>query len=206
MKVTTSAWPYLLLALSSLPFSQSVASPGPAVDSTVEAAAIQASRESELAAKLAAKLASYDIGTKDAPVDGKDGKPHAGPFVDPLPVKSSKEPIEYTIKTGAAADRVVPDDSVMNDPSRKPPIKGTTGTEGGVTEKARNRKAMEDETGEIHLKKPHKPKEPLPAHTDEGIKKADTPKVLDSDKFAYPDSPSDGSTGKKSIPGLKVCL
>src|ERR1700693_3482367 len=23
----------------------------------------------------------YDIGTKDAPVDGKDGKPHAGPFV-----------------------------------------------------------------------------------------------------------------------------
>lgn len=25
---------------------------------------------------------SYGLGTKDAPVDGKDGKPHAGPFVD----------------------------------------------------------------------------------------------------------------------------
>ena len=23
----------------------------------------------------------YEIGTKDAPVDGKDGKPHAGPWV-----------------------------------------------------------------------------------------------------------------------------
>ena len=32
----------------------------------------------------------YEIGTKDAPVDGKDGKPHAGPFVGDKDIKKPK--------------------------------------------------------------------------------------------------------------------
>src|ERR1700677_4614521 len=43
----------------------------------------------------------YDIGTKDAPVDGKDGKPHAGPFVgsekDPKKSKTSSDDGELVV-------------------------------------------------------------------------------------------------------------
>lgn len=124
--------------------------------------------------------AKYDVGTKDAPVDGKDGKPHAGPFVGSE--KDLRKP-----KTGAADDEAVlgkedaselvnPDgskrpavnDGVMNDPSRELPKQGTTGTEGGVSEKDKVRKAQEGQTGERVEKKPDSPKEapPLPVSED----------------------------------------
>ncbi|RAL60258.1 hypothetical protein DID88_000038 [Monilinia fructigena] len=42
----------------------------------------------------------YDVGTKDAPVDGRDGKPHAGPFVD-----TTKGDPEKDTTTGDKTDK-----------------------------------------------------------------------------------------------------
>ncbi|KAB8236903.1 uncharacterized protein BDW43DRAFT_227805 [Aspergillus alliaceus] len=108
-------------------------------------------------------------GTLDAPVDGKDGRPHAGPWVETNAERDRK-------KTGTArtseertdtksADQVGPDgkriphsnDGVMDDPNRTGPKEGTRGTEGGVSEKLKG----SQQSGE---KVPGSPKEapPLP--------------------------------------------
>ena len=118
-----------------------------------------------------------DKGTKDAPVDGLDGKPHAGPFVDSYGNKKKPPALVEDIGNEAAAKAskskssssssdsssgLVPEDGVMNDPNRATPKKGTTGTEGGVSEKEKNRKEQESSTGEKLEKKPEKPKEARP--------------------------------------------
>ena len=113
-------------------------------------------------------------GTKDAPVDGNDGKPHAGPFVGldknsdstkDLPQLKDR-PSDPLIVDG----KRVPDshDGVMDDKNRPGPKKGTTGTEGGVSEKDKDRKLREKQTGEKVENKPPTPKEapPLP-HSDQ---------------------------------------
>jgi hypothetical protein len=131
-----------------------------------------------------------DVGTKDAPVDGKDGKPHAGPFVDyekdrKKPTSTTEDGELVTKKTTPkdAGDerlsdgRPIPEvnDGVMNDPSRELPREGTTGTEGGVSEKDKARKAQEGQTGEKLEKKPDSPKEapPLPHSEIEKITKGE---------------------------------
>lgn len=121
-------------------------------------------------------------GTKDAPVDGLDGKPHAGPFVDMAPeVKSS-------VKGAAAAatqtSKAVPtgleklkeaipnipekNDGVMDDIDRLLPAPGTTGTEGGVSEKEK----AKSKQGPLVENTPPAPKEapPLPHSEQERIK------------------------------------
>jgi hypothetical protein len=118
-----------------------------------------------------------DVGTKDAPVDGKDGKPHAGPFVwsdKDQKSKSGSIDEELATKSGkadagelvAADGTKIPqtNDGVMDDPNRQVPKQGTTGTEGGVSEKDKARKAQEGQTGERVGKTPDSPKEapPLP--------------------------------------------
>ena len=138
----------------------------------------------------ASRLATSNVGTKDAPVDGKDGKPHAGPFVEtaaererkkakgseeekgqstgskpvPRPLKGSQEGVSQP------ATSPIPEsnDGVMDDPNRVAPKEGTRGTEGGVTEKDRDRKAQEGHIGVKPEKKPDPPKEapPLP-HSEE---------------------------------------
>ncbi|KAK3383553.1 hypothetical protein B0T24DRAFT_53521 [Lasiosphaeria ovina] len=113
-------------------------------------------------------------GTKDAPVDGIDGKPHTGPFVeiettasDPkeLPVLKDR-PADPTIMDG----KKIPEsnDGVMFDKNRPEPKEGTTGTGGGVSEKDKERKSKESQTGAKVENKPQTPKEarPLP-HSDE---------------------------------------
>ncbi|KAK3331062.1 hypothetical protein B0H66DRAFT_467271 [Apodospora peruviana] len=115
-------------------------------------------------------------GTKDAPVDGKDGKPHAGPFIDydsktsdsrDFPVLKDR-PEDPTIMDG----KKIPDsnDGVMDDKNRPEPKEGTTGTGGGVSEKDKERKMKESETGEKVENKPQMPKEapPLP-HSEQEI-------------------------------------
>ncbi|KAI1851933.1 hypothetical protein JX265_008262 [Neoarthrinium moseri] len=121
--------------------------------------------------------AKSDVGTKDAPVDGKDGKPHSGPFVD----TSKSSDSTASRKEKSIIEDIVPDkagltsahgkskdnpdaDSVMDDPHHQPPKKGTTGTEGGVSEKDKARKEQEVKTGEKAEKVPDSPKEapPLP--------------------------------------------
>lgn len=115
-------------------------------------------------------------GTKDAPVDGKDGKPHAGPWVDIDDRKKAETTpgdseliTDKKLISNIPADPSILDgipqsnDGVMDDPKRESPKAGTTGTEGGITEKDKARKAKEGQTGEKVEKVPDSPKEALPA-------------------------------------------
>ncbi|KAJ5040476.1 uncharacterized protein L3040_006132 [Drepanopeziza brunnea f. sp. 'multigermtubi'] len=119
----------------------------------------------------------FEVGTKDAPVDGKDGKPHAGPWVG----KDNNKALNDAEKDSSKDDKpevIVIDgekipqsnDGVMDDPSREKPIKGTTGTEGGVSERNKAQKAQEGQTGEKVEKKPESPKGPPPLPHSEQIK------------------------------------
>lgn len=147
----------------------------------------------------------YEIGTKDAPVDGKDGKPHAGPFVGDKDIKKPKvgSEEEKTLMEDKT-ELVTPDgekipqvnDGVMDDPTREPPKLGTTGTEGGVSEKDKVRKAQEGQTGERLEKLPNSPKEapPLP-HSEQT--KLDGEKIKTS--IDKDDEDGDG------LAGLEVC-
>lgn len=111
-------------------------------------------------------LRKFDVGTKDAPVDGKDGKPHYGPFVD-LEYGSSESSLRASSwKDGPLGSSAVDgrkmaesNDGVMNDKNRPEPKQGTTGTEGGVSEKDKARKMQEVQTGEKVENKPQMPKE-----------------------------------------------
>jgi hypothetical protein len=106
-------------------------------------------------------------GPTELPIDGKDGKPHAGPFVG----KDSTTLLEQdNLPSGHDHEHKDPDgkpipppnDGVMDDPNRPdPPKEGTRGTEGGVSEKS---KIAENSGG----KTPDAPKEapPLP-HSEE---------------------------------------
>ena len=119
------------------------------------------------------------VGTEDAPVDGLDGKPHAGPFVDTSPEQSSSATVSVTASTkkplptllekfaGEGADIPEKNDGVMNDEGRVKPKKGTTGTEGGVSEKD---KAKLAKGGNVE-NKPQSPIEapPLPHSEDKHI-------------------------------------
>lgn len=109
---------------------------------------------------------STKTGTKDAPVDGHDGKPHSGPFVGSVTEpEEKKSPLESKSST---KDQALPDDGVMNDLNRATPKKGTTGTEGGVSEKTNDQMAQESESGRKKLKKPEPPKDAnAVAHTEE---------------------------------------
>lgn len=122
-------------------------------------------------------------GTKDAPVDGLDGKPHAGPYVDDTPTSHDKKPnvvedlrpgktpassLEDSTTLVEADDSVLDGDkSVMQDPDRKLAT-GSTGTEGGVSAKDKERLAHEEKTGEKMEKVPESPKEAPPQpHADQ---------------------------------------
>lgn len=137
----------------------------------------------------------YDVGTRDAPVDGKDGKPHAGPFVGSEKEQKPKAVVEDAesplgLGKDVTADLVLPtgsnipavNDGVMDDPNRQLPKEGTTGTEGGVSEKDKARQAQEGQTGEKIGKRPDSPKEAPPLPLSEELKiKAEKSKTRDSD-------------------------
>ena len=158
--------------------------------------------------------------TKDAPVDGKDGKPHAGPFVDAekdrKPIKATTEDGELVVKKpplkGAPADLTIVDgkpipevnDGVMNDPLRALPKQGTTGTEGGVSEKDKTRKALEGQTGEKVEMKPDSPKEapPLP-HSEQEKIQGEKEKV---DPYGKKSKGKDKLDDVSDLAGLEVCF
>ena len=120
------------------------------------------------------------VGTKDAPFDGKDGRPHLGPFVETSAERdrkkakgsgdeAAKSKTKDTVK-GSSSDSVpASNDGVMDDPHRKGPKEGTRGTEGGITEKTKDGKDEKD-TSE---KKPDPPKEvpPLPQSEQKTLEK-----------------------------------
>ena len=131
------------------------------------------------------KPAVDGVGTKDAPVDGKDGRPHLGPFVETSAERDRKKakesgdetkvskPVPSAI-TAAPSDEVrkMPEtnDGVMDDPNRTGPKEGTRGTEGGISEKSKDKKEGQTDTGKSE-KKPDPPKEipPLPHSEQENL-------------------------------------
>lgn len=121
------------------------------------------------------------LGTKDAPVDGKDGKPHLGPFVEPDRPTSSKDktetlpPLKGKPKDTSVLDgEKIPEtnDNIMADKDRSKPDEGKTGTEGGVTEKDKARKEK-GQSGDMPVAKPASPKEkpPMPHSVEEKLEK-----------------------------------
>ncbi|KAK4117570.1 UPF0016-domain-containing protein [Canariomyces notabilis] len=137
------------------------------------AAAAAALADSQSVSESTASTKKIVTGTKAAPVDGKDGKPHAGPFVGldnsdtstkDLPALKHR-PADPTIVDG----KRIPEsnDGVMDDKNRPGPKKGTTGTEGGVSEKNKEKK-LKEQAGEKVENKPQTPKEaPHLPHSDE---------------------------------------
>ena len=157
------------------------------------------------------------VGTEDAPVDGLDGKPHAGPFVDTSPEQTSSATVSVTASTKKAlptllekfaADADIPEknDGVMNDEGRVKPKKGTTGTEGGVSEKD---KAKLAKGGNVE-NKPQSPVEapPLPHSEEKHIegkgekaeKAAKEEKDADSEYNAGLEKPTDLPDKPHNIP------
>jgi len=198
MRLRNRKSPLLLLLLPSLAIATAAA------DKELD-------RDSLAAAGSASTARRY--GTKDAPVDGNDGKPHAGPFVE---LDSSSGTVEdLPALKDRPADPLIVDgkripeshDGVMDDKSRSGPKKGTTGTEGGVSEKEKDRKMREKQTGEKVENKPPTPKEAPPlAHSDqERIQAANEAKSDDkasTTDSAGLDKPADlpEKTHDKSLP------
>lgn len=108
-------------------------------------------------------------GSPGAPVDGKDGKPHAGPWIETgaerdrksagITIKGSDEyelvPSKLDTKI-PSSDHLSTDDGkmiphsnggVMDDPHRTGPKEGTRGTEGGVSEKVKENQNAEKVPG-----------------------------------------------------------
>ena len=147
----------------------------------ISARSLESSSSTSLAP--ASSSTSKPVGRKDAPVDGKDGRPHQGPFVeteaqrDRQKAKDSgqEEPLQPGIKpkpkeqTGSSTlannfEDPLPEsnDGIMDDPNRVGPKEGTRGTEGGISEKSRGKK--ESWEGQTSENLPDQPKEapPLP--------------------------------------------
>lgn len=150
-------------------------------------------------------------GTKDAPVDGIDGRPHEGPFVDAENLRSTSTnelkkdlpPLEGRPRDPTVIDGVkIPEtnDGVMNDPNRAEPKQGTTGTSGGVSEKDQVRKAMEGATGEKVENKPAAPKVAPP------LSHSEQEKILSKEDVEKERSKADGKASDDVSPGLEVCI
>ncbi|KAK7419413.1 GCR1-dependent translation factor 1 [Neonectria punicea] len=151
----------------------------------------------------------HGVPTKDAPVDGKDGKPHLGPFVDTDGVKRIPETDQKSLPPleGRPDDPTIVDgkkipetnDGVMFDKNRAYAEEGTTGLEGGMTEKSKAKQAEEDRTGEKAVTQPPPPKEQplLPLGEEKKINEVsekEVPKASEKDDdtgFTGLDKPND---------------
>lgn len=131
---------------------------------------------------------SAPIGTEHAPVDGKDGMPHEGPFVETTAERERKKTqgssydddvvVEKPKSKASSKDDVLPqsNDAVMDDRKNSNPAEGTRGVEGGISEKSKEGKSAD--------KKPDPPKDarPLPHSEAEKIKDSDASQVLPVDE------------------------
>jgi len=160
-----------------------------------DAAPLAAPRNAVPAASPSTPASQTLRGTKDAPVDGLDGKPHAGPYVDDQPTAGKTPNIVEDLgpkppgpERAPAADGVLDGDkSVMQDPQRRPAT-GSTGTEGGVSAKDAARLAHEEQTGSKKENVPASPKEPPPHPHATDLQPADTAteRVLDAGGLEKP--------------------
>lgn len=189
MKLGTKHSPLLLLLLPSL--ASALVPHAIATDLDDSPNAVVAAPDTAESTAAAPGIKRHGIPTKDAPVDGKDGKPHLGPFVetDGVVTTNSESDKSLPVLKGRPEDPTVVDgkkipksnDGVMFDKNREHAQEGTTGLEGGVTEKDKARKAQEGRTGEKVVKEPEAPKEqpPLPHSEEQKIK--GTTKDLDEE-------------------------
>jgi hypothetical protein len=130
-------------------------------------------------------------GSLDAPVDGKDGRPHAGPWVetnaerdrksnkasDDIDTVSTKYDLKIpsTEHLSTGEGKVIPHSNggVMDDPDRAGPKAGTRGTEGGISEKGKENQYNAE-------KVPGSPKEAPPLPHSEKQKQSDSDATLGS--------------------------
>ncbi|KAL3426068.1 hypothetical protein PVAG01_02859 [Phlyctema vagabunda] len=208
MKFRRRPSPLLLLLLPSIATAIAPGSSAPRLVKRVESLDTKIAPEAPVVDGTASRQSF--VGTKDAPVDGKDGKPHAGPFVDAgekgkkpstdeselakdlPPLKNA--PADLTVVDGVKIPQS--NDGVMDDPGRTKPKVGTTGTEGGVSEKDKARKAQEGQTGEKTEKTPGSPKEAPPLPQTEVVK---TGRVKELDT---PDDDVEALSGLEKPAGL----
>ncbi|OAQ68704.1 hypothetical protein VFPPC_13724 [Pochonia chlamydosporia 170] len=211
MKFRNRHSPLLLLLLPSLAVGLSpraVAATKDDNSKSISSSSYSSSRDADDA--TAAKVPTGGRHVKparDAPVDGKDGKPHLGPFVDTdgiavdangqkLPPLKGR-PDDPTLVDGQKIPKT--NDGVMFDKNRDRPEKGiSTGTEGGVSEKSKARKEREGKTGEKVLTQPEAPKEqpPMP-HSEERKLRGGKDESIDGSK-----SSSHKEPGKTDYTGL----
>jgi hypothetical protein len=152
-----------------------------------------------------------DKGTKDAPVDGLDGKPHAGPFVygtkERVKLESKVEDLSSSrfsdeVDKARAKGQDIPDkvDSVMTDREGQRKGKGSIdGTEGGISQKERNRAKSGSDGGE---KRPEGPNEVLEGH--EHAKEKIVNAGGGKDSASYKSLNKDENRKEKGIGGLEV--
>ncbi|CAE7214661.1 Transmembrane protein [Pyrenophora teres f. teres] len=183
MRIRQSRTHTLLLLLPTLPLLATSVAGETLNHKRVARAALPAALPAYSQAAIVAEATPGAKGTKDAPVDGLDGKPHAGPYVDDTPKAHDKAPnvvedLGSSKKPKASPESVLVDKvldgdkSVMQDPGRKLAT-GKTGTEGGVSAKDKERLAHEDKTGSKMKQVPESPKEAPPHPADQKHLKGD---------------------------------
>ena len=175
------ASPFLLLAASSLSHALQLSQERDASTANIRKRSpelVEGRSGDFLAAEPAASsqpresLRPWRGSTQEAPVDGQDGKPKVGPFVDTARDDSKKaaadgdattttrtRPGDLDKWTNAGTEEwrldEIPEknDGVMNDGNRVGPKKGTDGTAGGISEKEKERRLKGYEAN-----KPQEPK------------------------------------------------
>ncbi|KAL4924574.1 TMEM165/GDT1 family protein [Aspergillus undulatus] len=174
----------------------------------------------EIAAKTSFK------GTQGAPIDGKDGRPHAGPWVETSAERDRKNTDVVTGKTNTEPayyldtnEKSIPssNNGVMDDRNRAAPKAGTRGTEAGVSGKSTGNtytgdKSLDSPKAAPPL--PHSEEQKLPATGEDSSAKGTKGSSTDStlgvlEKPAdLPNTPHDlplpksPTTGKSSPVGL----
>lgn len=129
-------------------------------------------------------------GSLDVPVDGKDGKPHAGPWVETNAERDRKitkgsddidrATVKYDTKIPSSEHlsteegKMIPHSNggVMDDRNRVGPREGTRGTEGGVSEKGKENQMNAGKTPGSPKEAPplpHSEAQKLPADSDAGV-------------------------------------
>lgn len=175
MRIAARHTPILVFLVSSLITSN--ASDAPPLNGLNSVRSVQARSISEVVPGAGGNVKPAAVGTEHAPVDGRDGMPHDGPFVETGGERTRKNQlskdeeivIDKTTKE-QYSDAEIPksNDAVMDDRIRSNPAEGTRGTEGGISGKGKD--------GKPSGKKPDAPKDAWP------IPHNELDKIQDSDK------------------------
>lgn len=187
MRIAARHAPILAILLSSLITCNASDIP----HGTIAARGVQGARAitEVVAGSGGANSKSAPVGTEHAPVDGRDGIPHEGPFVETSAERTRKKQLSDDDDNEIVMDKAtkgqysgveIPksNDAVMDDRIRSNPAEGTRGTEGGISGKGRDGKPLD--------KKPDAPKDARPIPHSEMDKVADGERA-DSESVADED-------------------